>query len=211
MESKEISEKELKFEIKQAEELWRSKIDAEIEQKIAKAYSFSYNPAAYHSTLNDTQLSEWKKLIGNVEPEDIDTLDKRYMELYTSELGEAFSILSKFNLSNAIEADIVREYVSNYISKDALEHYPKLKKIDAIFKMGAKYTMVKLAPYLIENTEKVKPNAFPEIRWRTLGVSNESGVFLNEKAKPEETNQSYYKVKKNEFCYNPYRVNVGSI
>ncbi|NLA85607.1 MAG: N-6 DNA methylase [Clostridiales bacterium] len=211
VESKEISEKELKFEIKQAEELWRSKIDAEIEQKIAKAYSFSYNPAAYHSTLNDTQLSEWKKLIGNVEPEDIDTLDKRYMELYTSELGEAFSILSKFNLSNAIEADIVREYVSNYISKDALEHYPKLKKIDAIFKMGAKYPMVKLAPYLIENTEKVKPNAFPEIRWRTLGVSNESGVFLNEKAKPEETNQSYYKVKKNEFCYNPYRVNVGSI
>ena len=51
---------------------------------------------------------------------------------------------------------------------------------------------------------------FPEIRWR-IRVSNESGAFLNEKAKPEETNQSYYKVKKNEFCYNPYRVNVGSI
>lgn len=209
--SKQISEKEMRFEIKQAEELWRSKIDAEIEQKIVKAYSFSYNPAAYHSTLNNTQLSEWKKLTGNIEPEDVDTLEKRYVELYTSELEEAFSILSKFNLSNAIEADIVREYVSNYISKDALEHYPKLKKIDDIFKMGAKYPIVKLAPYLIENTEKVKPNTSPEIRWRTLGVSNEIGVFLNEDAKPEETNQSYYRVKKNEFCYNPYRVNVGSI
>ena len=37
------------------------------------------------------------------------------MELYTSELGEAFSILSKFNLSNAIEADIVRNmYLITY-------------------------------------------------------------------------------------------------
>jgi hypothetical protein len=29
--------------------------------------------------------------------------------------------------------------------------------------------------------------------------------------KPEETNQSYFRVEKNKFCYNPYRINVGSI
>lgn len=211
VELKQISEKEMKFELNQVEELWENKIDAEIEQKISKAYSFSYNYAAYHSALNKTQLKEWKKLIGNIEPEDIDTLDNRYIELYTSELESAFSILSKFNLSNSIEADIVREYVSNYVSKETLEHYPKLKKIDEIFKMGAKYPMVKLEPYLTQNTEKIKPNQFSDIRWRTLGVSNQIGVFINEDAKPEETNQSYYRVNKNEFCYNPYRVNVGSI
>ncbi len=211
VESKQISEKEMKFELKQAEDLWEGKTEAEIEQKVSKSYSFSYNPSTYHSTLTDTQLKEWRKLIGEKEPEDIDTLDKRYMELYTSELDDAFAVLSKFNLSSAIEADIAREYVSNYVSKEALEHYPKLKKTDAIFKMGAKYPMVKLAPYLIENTEKVKPNKLPDVRWRTLGVSNEVGVFLNSDLSPEDTNQSYYKVKKNEFCYNPYRVNVGSI
>ncbi|MGD9677059.1 MAG: N-6 DNA methylase [Vulcanibacillus sp.] len=211
VESKQIPEKEMKFELKQAEDLWESKTEAEITQKINKAYSFSYNPSTYHSTLTDTQLKEWRKIIDKKEPEDIDTLDKRYMELYISELDDAFPVLSKFNLLSAIEADIVREYVSNFVSKEALEHYPKLKNTDAIFKMGAKYPMVKLAPYLIENTEKVKPNRFADVRWRTLGVSNDVGVFLNENLSPEETNQSYYMVKKNEFCYNPYRVNVGSI
>jgi len=44
-----------------------------------------------------------------------------------------------------------------------------------------------------------------------LGVSNEVGIFLNEKLQAEETNQSYFVVAKNEFCYNPYRINVGSI
>ncbi|WP_177565182.1 N-6 DNA methylase [uncultured Phascolarctobacterium sp.] len=209
--AKQISEKEMKFELKQVDELWKGKTDAEIEQKTTKAYSFSYNPTTYHSMLNDTQLKAWTKLIGDKTPDNIESLDIRFRELYTAELGEAFAILSRFNLSNAIEADIVREYVSNYISKEALEAFPQLKKIDEIFKMGAKYPMVKLAPYLIENTEKVKPNKLPETRWRTLGVSNEIGVFINENATPEETNQSYYLVKKNEFCYNPYRVNVGSI
>lgn len=209
--SKQISEKEMKFELKQVDELWKGKTDAEIEQKITKAYSFSYNPTSYHSTLNDTQIKAWEKLVGNRLPDSIATLDDRYRDLYTAELNESFAILSRFNLHNAIEADIVREYVSNYISKEALEAFPQLKKFDEIFKMGAKYPMVKLAPYLIENTNKVKPSKFPETRWRTLGVSNETGVFLNEDVTPEETNQSYYIVKKNEFCYNPYRINVGSI
>ncbi|MGZ8946499.1 MAG: hypothetical protein ACXW1W_13890 [Methylococcaceae bacterium] len=46
--------------------------------------------------------------------------------------------------------------------------------------------------------------------WET-SVSNETGVFINETLKPEETNQSYFFVKKGQFCYNPYRINVGSI
>lgn len=211
VEAKQISEKEMKFEIKQLNELWEGKTEAEIEQKITKAYMYSYNPASYYSSLNDAQLGVWTNLTRNRMPDDITTLDDRYIELYTAEISDAFGVLSKFNLRNSIEADIVREYVSSYLSQEALDAFPKLRKIDEIFKMGAKYPMVKLAPYLIENTEKVKPNKMPDIRWRTLGVSNETGVFLNEDVSPEETNQSYYLVKKNEFCYNPYRVNVGSI
>lgn len=209
--SKQISEKEMKQELKQFDELWKGKTEAEIEQKITKAYLYSYNPSSYYSSLNDTQIDVWTNLTKNRTPDDITTLDARYMELYTSELSDAFGVLSKYNLRNSIEADIVREYVSSYLSQEALNAFPKLRKIDEMFKMGAKYPIVKLAPYLIENTNKVKPNKMPNIRWRALGVSNEKGVFLNEDASPEETNQSYYLVKKNEFCYNPYRVNVGSI
>lgn len=208
---KQICEKEMKLELKQFDELWKEKTDAEIEQKITKAYLYSYNPSSYYSSLNDIQLEVWSKLTKNRIPDDITTLDARYVELYTSELSDAFNVLSKYNLRNSIEANIVREYVSSYLSQEALDSFPKLRKIDEMFKMGAKYPMVKLAPYLIENTNRVKPNKMPDIKWQTLGVSNANGVFLNEDASPEETNQSYYLVRKNEFCYNPYRVNVGSI
>jgi restriction endonuclease S subunit len=80
-----------------------------------------------------------------------------------------------------------------------------------ILKSGAKYPMVKLKDYLILNENKIKPNKNPDVNYKVLGVSNEIGIFLNEKLQAEETNQSYYVVAKNEFCYNPYRINVGSI
>ena len=44
-----------------------------------------------------------------------------------------------------------------------------------------------------------------------LGVSNTDGIFLNETKYGKEIKQAYYRVKQREFCYNPYRVNVGSI
>ncbi|HRD44433.1 MAG TPA: hypothetical protein PLN30_11785, partial [Ferruginibacter sp.] len=65
--------------------------------------------------------------------------------------------------------------------------------------------------YLILNENKIKPNKNPDVNYKVLGVSNEVGIFLNEKLQAEETNQSYFVVAKNEFCYNPYRINVGSI
>lgn len=71
--------------------------------------------------------------------------------------------------------------------------------------------MVKLKDYLILNENKIKPSKNPDVNYKVLGVSNEVGIFLNEKLQAEETNQSYFVVAKNEFCYNPYRINVGSI
>ncbi|MDB5090172.1 MAG: methylase [Mucilaginibacter sp.] len=71
--------------------------------------------------------------------------------------------------------------------------------------------MVKLKEYLILNETKVKPSKTPNINYKVLGVNNEVGVFINESLNAEETNQSYFIVKKNEICYNPYRINVGSI
>lgn len=44
-----------------------------------------------------------------------------------------------------------------------------------------------------------------------LGVNNETGVFLNETLLGAEIKQANYRVKPGEFCYNPYRINVGSI
>jgi len=109
-----------------------------------------------------------------------------------------------------LEADIAREYVSN-LDNDLILKHKELNVIKDILKSGAKYPMVKLKDYLILNEKKIKPNKDPDVNYKVLGVSNEIGIFLNEKLQAEETNQSYYVVAKNEFCYNPYRINVGSI
>ena len=61
------------------------------------------------------------------------------------------------------------------------------------------------------NEEKIKPNTYPDTEFTVLGVSNENGVFVSAKKEGKEIRQSYFKVYKNQFCYNPYRINVGSI
>ncbi|WP_348265704.1 hypothetical protein, partial [Salmonella enterica] len=71
----------------------------------------------------------------------------------------------------------------------------------------ANYPIVRLGKYIIENTKKVKPADDKERKWVTLGVSNKDGIVINEDLKPEQTKQKYFLVNKNDFCYNPYRIN----
>ena len=138
------------------------------------------------------------------------TLEDVYKKLSNGKPENILPYLIKLNPTNALEADIAREYVSN-LDNDLITKHKELNIIKEILKSGAKYPMVKLKDYLILNENKIKPNKAPDVNYKVLGVSNEIGIFLNEKLQAEETNQSYFVVAKNEFCYNPYRINVGSI
>lgn len=198
-------------ELKQFEQLWENKIKIEIALCIDKAHLYSFNSANYRSTLADSQLQAWDELVQHHKPDSNGhSLDQRYEALQKSSLQDAIKYIAHFDPKNAIEADIVREYVAA-IAPDQLAQYPELTGLDAIYKSGAKYPLVKLKDYLLFNSQKVKPKSQANINYKVLGVSNETGVFINETLKPEETNQSYFLVEKNQFCYNPYRINVGSI
>lgn len=198
-------------EIKQFEQLWENKIQIEIALCIDKAHLYSFNSANYRSALADSQLQAWDELVQHHKPDSNGhSLDQRYEALQKSSLQDAIKYIAHFDPKNAIEADIVREYVAA-IAPDQLAQYPELTGLDAIYKSGAKYPLVKLKDYLLFNSQKVKPKSQANINYKVLGVSNETGVFINETLKPEETNQSYFLVEKNQFCYNPYRINVGSI
>lgn len=106
--------------------------------------------------------------------------------------------------------DIAREYLSK-VEKQVLEKEEKLKKLEIILKKGFHYPIVSLTELIVVNDEKIKPAEYPEKEFTVLGVSNQTGVFINEKLKGEAIKQAYFKVHKNQFCYNPYRINVGSI
>ena len=101
------------------------------------------------------------------------------------------------------------------ITRDILNKLPqeneKIKKLQEILRKGQKYPIVPLDAFIIAIDDKIKPSQYPDDEFIVLGVANDKGIFVNEKKKGEEINQSYYIVRRGYFCYNPYRVNVGSI
>jgi len=208
--AKKITEADKQMELKVFDQMLENRIQNEIAKRIDKAHNYSFNFANYKSTISDSQISEWTDALKHIQPNGATTLDEVYKKLTNSKPENILPYLLKLNPANALEADIAREYVSN-LDNDLILKHKELNVIKEILKSGAKYPMVKLKDYLILNENKIKPNKAPDVNYKVLGVSNEIGIFLNEKLQAEETNQSYYVVAKNEFCYNPYRINVGSI
>lgn len=208
--AKKNTEADKQMELKVFDQMLENRIQNEIAKRIDKAHNYSFNFANYKSTISDSQIAEWTDALKHIQPNGATTLDEVYKKLTNSKPENILPYLLKLNPSNALEADIAREYVSN-LDNDLILKHKELNVIKEILKSGAKYPMVKLKDYLILNENKIKPNKAPDVNYKVLGVSNEIGIFLNEKLQAEETNQSYYVVAKNEFCYNPYRINVGSI
>jgi len=206
--AKKITEADKQMELKVFDQMLENRIQNEIAKRIDKAHNYSFNFANYRSTLSEPVIKQIN-LIDKINTEkDLDTI---YTTLKSNKsILSVESAVKTLNFRNALEADIAREYVSN-LDNDIILKHKELNVIKEILKSGAKYPMVKLKDYLILNENKIKPNKNPDVNYKVLGVSNEIGIFLNEKLQPEETSQSYYVVAKNEFCYNPYRINVGSI
>ena len=208
--AKKITEAEKQMELKIFDQSLENRIQNEIAKRIDKAHTYSFNLANYKSTLSESQIEEWNETLKHIQPNGATTVDEVYKKLKASKPENILPYLLKLNPENALEADIAREYIAT-IDENILHNQKELETISEIIKSGAKYPMVKLKEYLVLNEDKIKPSKNPELNYKVLGVSNEIGIFLNENLNAEETNQSYYLVKKNEFCYNPYRINVGSI
>jgi type I restriction-modification system DNA methylase subunit/restriction endonuclease S subunit len=205
-----ITEADKSMELKTFDQMLENRIQNEIAKRIDKAHNYSFNLANYKSTISDSQIVEWAEALKHIQPNGATTVEEIYKKLNNGKPENILPYLVKLNPNNALEADIAREYVSN-LDNDLIAKHKELNVIKEILKSGAKYPMVKLKDYLILNENKIQPNKNPDVNYKVLGVSNEVGIFLNEKLQAEETNQSYFVVAKNEFCYNPYRINVGSI
>jgi type I restriction-modification system DNA methylase subunit/restriction endonuclease S subunit len=204
------TETDKQMELKLFDQMLENRIQNEIAKRIDKAHNYSFNLANYKSTISDSQIVEWTEALKHIQPNGAKTVEEVYKKLNNSKPENILPYLLKLNPTNALEADIARDYISN-LDNELIAKHKELNVIKEILKSGAKYPMVKLKEYLILNENKIKPSKNPDVNYKVLGVSNEVGIFLNEKLQAEETNQSYFLVAKNEFCYNPYRINVGSI
>lgn len=205
-----LSETERAERLTQHAEIWKNKTLNEIAKRIEKAHLYSFNLPNFRSNLSKSQLEEWDQVFKGAQRRNAHSLDERYSVLKDCLPEKAHSALALLNVQNALEFDIARQYLMGYPLEE-LEKHNQLAELRKIIESGAKYPRVHLGEYLRLNTDRIKPSDFPDTRFRVLGVSNTEGVFLNETKPGAEINQAYYRVKPNEFCYNPYRVNVGSI
>lgn len=194
----------------QHNEVWRSKTLNEIAKRIERAHLFSFNLPNYRSSLSKSQLDDWDEVLKGSKRHDGGSLDERFAKLKGCPPQKAHIALAHLNVQSALESDIARQYLMGFPVEE-LQKYNRLAELRKIIESGAKYPRVRLGEHLRLNTDRISPSKFPETRFRVLGVSNTEGVFLNETKPGAEIKQTYYRVKPNEFCYNPYRVNVGSI
>ena len=208
--AKKLSETEKQEELRLFDQVLENKIRNEIAKRIDKAHLYSFNLSNYKSNLSESQIIDWKEALKDVDLNGAVTLDDKFKKLYSADSKKATTYLAALSPSNALEADIAREYLAN-LDDNELNKVKELTRINELLKTGAKYPIVKLKDYLILNENKIKPSKIPDQTFITLGVSNEIGIFRNDDLVASETNQSYFLVEKNQFCYNPYRINVGSI
>jgi len=208
--NKKISKEMYDEKLWQFDNVTESQIDNEIAKAIEKAHSYHFNLQNYRSNLSDEQVKDWQEAFKGVKIRNDSTVEKKYQELHKAEPQVALQILASFDANNALQMDIAREYLSR-LDKKILNQDKKLLKLEEILRKGFQYPLVPLKNLIVINEERIKPLNFPGIEFTVLGVSNQTGIFINEKLKGEKIKQGYFKVKKNQFCYNPYRINVGSI
>lgn len=210
LKDKKISKEMYNEKLSQFENIIEGQIDNEIAKAIERAHSYHFNLQNYRSNLSDEQIKDWQETLNDVEIKNGSKIEKRYQELQKADAQTALHILASFDPKDALQMDIGREYL-NKLNKHILEHDEKLIKLEEILRKGFQYPIIPLKDLIIVNEEKIKPLEFPETEFTVLGVSNQTGVFINEKLKGENIKQGYFRVFKNQFCYNPYRINVGSI
>lgn len=160
-----------------------SNLEAQIENEIAKAIEKAHT---YHFNLQNyrSNLTEEQK--------------EQILKLLPDR---------NINPADALHIDLLREY----LQANADKLTPELKRVDEILRQGLKFPVVPLKKIVTINEDRIKPANFSDVDFTVLGVSKKIGVFVNERLKGNEIKQTYFKVSKNQFCYNPYRINVGSI
>ena len=191
-------------------EIWENKIQNEIAKRIGRAHLYSFNLSNYISNLPKNKMMEWNHVLSPIKRVDGKTIDDCYTDLCNAPPERADRVLALMDVRHSLEFDIVKNYLMGFEDQD-IAKYDNLSTLRAIIESDAKYPRVRLGDYLKLSKDRVKPFNNPETRFRILGVSNTKGIFLNETKLGSEIKQVYYRVKPKEFCYNPYRVNVGSI
>jgi len=159
--AKKINDADKQMELKVFDQMLENRIQNEIAKRIDKAHNYSFNLASYKSTLSDSQLTEWAKIIDQTATNGINVLDEIYKKLCNSKPEYCIPYLAKLSPSNALELDIVREYICN-IDENIVTKHKEIYTIKEILKSTAKYEKEKLGEIIKLKRDVLKLENFNE-------------------------------------------------
>ena len=185
-----------------------NRIQNEIAKRIDKAHNYSFNLANYKSTLSKSQITDWKNALKHIEPNRATTLDEVYKKLNNCSPESALPYLKKLNPSNALEADIAREYISNIKENIALEN-KELYSIKKIIKSKQKYPFEKLEDKIKPKYIKIKKTDYNGDIDIVQKISFKDGKihFRDEKS----TGMDLYKAEKGDLITSKINVHQGAL
>ncbi len=206
--AKKITEADKQMELKVFDQMLENRIQNEIAKRIDKAHNYSFNFANYKSTISDSQIAEWTEALKHIQPNGATTLDEVYKKLSNSKPENILPYLLKLNPTNALEADIAREYVSNLDNGLILKH-KELNLIKEVLKSKQKYPIEKLEGKVEPKYLKIKKDNYDGEIDIVDKISFKDGKvhFREEK----ETGMDLYQAEKGDLITSKINVHQGAL
>lgn len=138
------------------------------------------------------------------------TFGARRQSTTANDLPNVLSAMGDFGNIHELEIDHhTEEKTSIEENKQSLWIYDYKEVLPPRRRIGSE--LHSLEAHIESSGKKFKPSDEADEEFHILGVSNKTGVFLNEVKPGREIKQPYIRVNAGDFVYNPHRVNVGSI
>jgi type I restriction enzyme M protein len=209
--AKKLTATERKDRLAQHDELWRSKIENAIAQKIERAHPYSFNLSNYCSSLTPTQLAAWKDFAATYLREDDSskTLEKQYRAIAAAAPDELDELISGLDPHHTLELDIARQFLTG-ISSELFTKHPHLRTLQEIIASQQKTPRVQLKE-LLEPVSR--PVVFEEGRtYRRITVKlYGKGVLLRDRVTVDDMKgDKWFHVKEGDLIFSKIDARNGA-
>jgi len=209
--AKKLTTAECKDRLAQHDELWRSKTENTIAQKIERAHLYSFNLANYRSSLTEAQLTAWKDVAATYlrKNDQCRTLEGEYRAISAAAPDELDELLSGLDPRHALELDIARQFLTG-ISPALSTNHPHLETLQDIIASQQKTPRVQIKNLLEPMS---RPVLFEEGRtYRRVTVKlHGKGVLLRDRVATDELQgDNWFQVKEGDLIFSKIDARNGA-
>ncbi len=209
--AKKLTATERKDRLAQHNELWRSKTENAITQKIERAHIYSFNLSNYRSSLTPEQLAAWKDFAATYLRKDdpSKTLEKQYRAIAAAAPDELDELISGLDPRHTLELDIARQFLTG-ISPELFTKHPHLRTLQEIIASQQKTPRVQLKELLESVSRPVMLEEGRTYRRVTVKLYGK-GVLLRDKVTVDDIKgDKWFQVKAGDLIFSKIDARNGA-